>query len=57
MLSEVAASFLNYRVVATREAEQPPELATTAEVVATVPYLDDDIYDLAGLLGLGDHLW
>ena len=27
------------------------------DVVATVPYFDDDIPDLAGLLGLGEHIW
>ena len=32
-------------------------LGVEAEVVATVPYLADDIHDLAGLLRIGSHLW
>ena len=50
-------SFLNYQVVANREQEQRAELARTPDVVATVPYFDPDIADLAGLLRLGDALW
>ena len=57
VLGEVAESFLNYRVVASREAEEAARLGATAEVVATVPYLAEDIHDLAGLLTIGDHLW
>ncbi len=53
----MAESFLNYRLVASREAEEAARLGAKAEVVATVPYLADDIHDLAGLLGIGDHLW
>ena len=53
----MAESFLNYRLVASREAEEAARLGTRAEVVATVPYLADDIHDLAGLLVIGDHLW
>jgi hypothetical protein len=43
--------------VAAREAEQRAELAAYADVVATVPYADHDITDLAGLLELGESLW
>jgi len=57
VLGEVGESFLNFRVVATREAEQRAELAVGADVVATVPYADHDITDLAGLLELGASLW
>jgi len=57
VLGEVAESFLNYRVVASRESEEAARLGATAEVVATVPYLAEDIHDLAGLLTIGDHLW
>jgi hypothetical protein len=56
-VEEVAQSFLNFRVVATREAEQRAELARTPDVLATVPYFDSDIHDLAGLLRLGDQIW
>ena len=57
VLGEVGDSFLNFRVVATREAEQRAELAKGADVVATIPYADHDITDLAGLLELGASLW
>jgi anion-transporting ArsA/GET3 family ATPase len=57
VLAEVGESFLNYQVVANREQEQRAELARTPDVVATVPYFDHDIADLAGLLRLGDAIW
>jgi anion-transporting ArsA/GET3 family ATPase len=57
VLHEIGGSFLNFQVVAKREAEQRAELGTTAEVVATVPYFDTDIYDLSGLLKLGTTIW
>jgi anion-transporting ArsA/GET3 family ATPase len=56
-LREIGASCLNFQVVAKREAEQRAELGATAEVVATVPYFDTDIYDLGGLLKLGSTIW
>jgi anion-transporting ArsA/GET3 family ATPase len=57
VLAELAESFLNFQVVAKREAEERAELASRADVVAAVPYADQDICDLAGLLRLGDDLW
>jgi anion-transporting ArsA/GET3 family ATPase len=57
VLDEVAESFLNFQVVACREAEQQTELAVTPDVVASVPYFDTDIYDLAGLVRLGERIW
>ncbi len=57
VLVEVAESFLNFQVVATREAEQRAELSAVADVVATIPYADHDITDLPGLLELGESLW
>jgi len=57
VLGEVGESFLNFQVVAKREAEQRSELAAQADVVAIVPYADHDITDLAGLLELGESLW
>jgi anion-transporting ArsA/GET3 family ATPase len=57
VVEEVAQSYLNYRVVASREAEQRAELARTPDVLATVPYFDHDIHDLAGLLRLGEQIW
>jgi len=52
----VADAFLNYQVVAQREAEQKAELAPRSEVLVTVPAFDQDIHDLAGLLQLGEAL-
>ena len=57
VLGEVGESFLNFQVVAAREAEQRAELSSHADVVATVPFADHDITDLAGLLELGEALW
>jgi anion-transporting ArsA/GET3 family ATPase len=57
VLHEVGASFLNFQVVAKRESEQRAELGATADVVATVPYFDTDIYDLDGLVRLGSSVW
>ncbi len=57
VLGEVAESFLNYSVVARREAEQRAELSTSPEVLATVPFFDADIFDMAGLLKLGEKIW
>jgi anion-transporting ArsA/GET3 family ATPase len=57
VLSEVGESFLNYQVVARREAEQRAELSSTPDLTATVPYFDDDIHSLAGLIRLGEQIW
>ena len=57
VLHTVGESFLNYQVVAKREAEQRAGLAQAPDVVAAVPYFDADIRDLGGLLALGDRIW
>ena len=57
MLGEVAESFLNFGVVARREAEQQAELTGAPDVLVTVPFFDADIYDMAGLLRLGAQVW
>jgi anion-transporting ArsA/GET3 family ATPase len=57
VLEEVAESFLNFGVVARREAEQQAELAGRPEVLATVPFFDADIVDVQGLLRLGAMMW
>jgi anion-transporting ArsA/GET3 family ATPase len=57
VLTEVAESFRNFQVVAQREAEQRGELAASPDVVATVPYFETDIFDLAGLLRLAEQIW
>ena len=57
VLHEVGESFLNFQVVAKREAETRAELAARPEVIASVPYFDHDITDLGGLLQLGEQIW
>jgi hypothetical protein len=57
VLREIGNSFLNFQVVANREAETRAELSSIPDVVANVPYFDTDIYDLAGLIRLGDKIW
>jgi anion-transporting ArsA/GET3 family ATPase len=57
VMREVAESFRNFEVVAQREAKQRDELAAAPDVVAAVPYFETDIYDLAGLLRLGEKIW
>ncbi len=53
VIGEVAQSFLNFGVVARREAEQQAELSGAPDVLVTVPFFDADIYDMSGLLRLG----
>jgi anion-transporting ArsA/GET3 family ATPase len=57
VLGEVGESFLNFQVVAKREAEERAELAAKPDVVVSVPYMDTDIFDLGGLVGVGRALW
>jgi anion-transporting ArsA/GET3 family ATPase len=57
VLGEVAESFLNFGVVARREAEQQAELKGAPDILATVPFFAADIYDMEGLLRLGAQLW
>lgn len=57
VLVEVGRSYIDYRVVAQREAEQQAELADVPEALVSVPYFDTDVYDLEGLLRLGAKLW
>jgi anion-transporting ArsA/GET3 family ATPase len=57
VLTEVGESFCNFAVVAQREASQRADLSVVPSVVATVPYFETDIYDLAGLLRLGEKFW
>ncbi|MGB7051979.1 MAG: hypothetical protein WBG41_10460, partial [Acidimicrobiales bacterium] len=57
VLSEVADSFLNFQVVARREMEERQSLSVVPDVLATVPFFDTDIYDLAGLERLGEQIW
>ena len=55
--AEVSQRFRNFQIVAKWEAEQRAELAPSAEVVAAVPYFEEDITDLGGLARLGHRIW
>ena len=57
VLREIGESFANYRLVAQREAEQRIELSRVPGIVASVPFFEDDIADLGGLLQMGRELW
>ncbi len=57
VLREVAESFINFSLVARREAEQRAELAQAPEVVTTAPVFEHDIASLPGLLALGETIW
>ena len=57
LLREIAESFLNFSVVARREAEQQDELAAEPEVLAPAPFFDGDVSDMGALLRLGATIW
>jgi anion-transporting ArsA/GET3 family ATPase len=57
VLSEIGENFLNFAVVARREAAQRRELQVRPDVVATIPEFEGDIHDLTGLLQLGSQIW
>lgn len=57
VLGGLGSSFLDYQVVARREAEQRSELSRTPELTLSVPFFDDDIHSLSGLLRLGERIW
>ena len=57
VLAEVGRSFRDFRLAAGREAEMRAELGRVPDVCVSVPYLDDDVADLAGLLRLGRAVW
>jgi anion-transporting ArsA/GET3 family ATPase len=57
VLRTAAETFLDYAVVANREAELREELARLPDVVATVPALEDDVHDVRGLVQIGEQLF
>lgn len=57
VLNEVGMSFRNFQLIGKREAEQRAELSAVPEVMVSVPYFDDDIYDVAGLARMGEQIW
>jgi anion-transporting ArsA/GET3 family ATPase len=57
VLQTVGDSFLNFQLVAKREAELRSELSPVPECVLRVPYFESDIHDLSGLARLSEHLF
>ncbi len=57
VLREVGESYRNFSVVAKRESELRAELASSAEVVVSIPSFETDIFDMSGVLRLGRALW
>jgi anion-transporting ArsA/GET3 family ATPase len=57
VLTEVAESFSNFSIVAYREAAQKEGLGNYSDIIASVPFFDTDIFDLAGLARLGERLF
>ena len=57
VLQTVGDSFLNFQLVAKREAELRSELSRVPECVLRVPYFESDIHDLSGLARLSEHLF
>jgi hypothetical protein len=43
--------------VARREAEQQNELKGAPDILVTVPFFDADIFDMEGLIRLGQQVW
>jgi anion-transporting ArsA/GET3 family ATPase len=57
VLQEVGGNFNNLALVARREAGQRSELARLPRATSSVPDLEHDVHDLAGVLELGRHIW
>jgi anion-transporting ArsA/GET3 family ATPase len=57
VLRTIAASYRNFAVVASREAELREELGRAPEVIVDVPNLDADVHDLGGLARIADALF
>lgn len=57
VIAEVGTSYLDYSIVAQREAEQRAELSHVPDTLVSLPFFETDVYDMAGLLQLGERLW
>jgi anion-transporting ArsA/GET3 family ATPase len=56
VLAAVGRQFDDLAMVAAAESERRTELAALAPTLLSVPWLEGDIHDLAGLAALADHL-
>ncbi len=57
VLRAAAQTFRDYSVVAARESDLRAALGQVPDIVATVPALEDDVHDLAGLRRIGTELF
>lgn len=57
LMAELGENYLRFQVVAAREGEQAAELSRRAATCVRVPYMPDDIGDIAGLARIGGHLF
>ncbi|HUP71512.1 MAG TPA: ArsA-related P-loop ATPase [Acidimicrobiales bacterium] len=57
VLREVADSFLGYRALATRQAEQLAEFGTASELTLLVPALEEGVSSISDIVELGQRLW
>jgi hypothetical protein len=55
-LTQIASRFDDVALAAARESDRRSELAALAPTLLTVPWLEGDIHDLAGLGRLAGHL-
>lgn len=57
VLREIADSFLGYRALATRQAEQLAEFASASELTLLVPALEEGVSSISDIVELGRQLW
>lgn len=59
LAERVAANFVNYRSLATRDAQNIERLSRdlNAQKVIRIPYFDEDVHDLGGLLKIDSYLF
>ncbi len=57
VLREIADSFLGYRALATRQAEQLAEFGSASELTLLVPALEEGVTSIADIVELGQRLW
>ena len=57
VLREIADSFLGYRALATRQAEQLAEFGSSADLTLLVPALEEGVSSIADIVELGQRLW
>ena len=57
VLREIADSFLGYRALATRQAEQLAEFGSASELTLLVPALEEGVSSISDIVELGRQLW